>query len=276
MSLGEAHAASINQPERNTPQPRPYQFCLKQNSPEALMLNRDHFPRAQNAQKPLVSISAMAYAQNLAAEYKELETNYHNGRYKFTGKALISYRKFLSDPVGYRELLNQDNIAGLREKPDLKTTSRLVLYFLTNAQSEAERNTAGKYARIVDYLHKEHVANAAAADHVRNAGGIEKILKKAQGCEALKAADRARRAGNWTFDQGESDETNTSTSRDVTDELFDPEQDASLRLGSEVLAQVLSAEIPMNEVFYLECRKTGSIGRNGIRIVGRLWDSESE
>lgn len=50
----------------------------------------------------------------------------------------------------------------------MQATSRLVLYFLTNAQSGAERNTAGKYARIVDYLHKERVVNAAAADHVHS------------------------------------------------------------------------------------------------------------
>ena len=68
----------------------------------------------------------------------------------------------------------------------------------------------------------------------------------------------------------------SSVSSDATDALFDPEQDASLRLGSEALELVLSPAIPMNEVFYLECRKTGSIGRNGIRIEGRLFDPESE
>ncbi len=30
----------------------------------------------------------------------------------------------------------------------------------------------------------------------------------------------------------------------------------------------------MNEEFYLVCRKTGSIGRNGILIEGRLYDPE--
>jgi hypothetical protein len=239
------------------------------------MLNRDHFPRAQNAQKPLVSISAMPYAQKVAAEYKALETGYNNGRYNFTGKALISYRKFLSDPVGYRELLSQDNISGLREKPDLKTTSRLVLYYLTGARNEPERNTAGKYARIVDYMHKERVANAAAADYVRGAGGIAELLKKARGREALKAADPTRQDEDRELNQVEGPD-DTSTSRDVTDDLFDSEQDVSIRLGREKLAQVLDSEIGVDESFYLECRKGGPTAGGGIRIVGRLWDSESE
>jgi hypothetical protein len=231
------------------------------------MLNRDHLPRAQSAQKPSLSISAMAYAQAVAAEFEKLETGYKSGRCNFTGKGLISYRKFLNDPLSYRELIRQDNIFGLREKPDLRKTSRLVLYFLTNAQTEAERNIAGKYARIVDYLHQERVEDGAAADYVRSAGGIEQMLKKARGRAALKAAEETREKPG---------ETNTSTFRDVTDALFDPEQDVSIRLGREKLALVLNSETGTDETFFLECRKTGSIGRNGIRIVGQLWDSESE
>ena len=79
----------------------------------------------------------MAFAQEVAAEFEKLETGYRNGLYNFFGRALISYRKFLEDPDGYKEMLDHENIAGLREKPDLKTTSRLVLYFLTNAQNDA-------------------------------------------------------------------------------------------------------------------------------------------
>jgi hypothetical protein len=216
----------------------------------------------------------MVYAREVRAEYKDLKTGYNNGRCSFTGKALISYRKYLGDPVGYSELLGEDNIVGLREKPDLKTTSRLVLYYLTDAQSEAERNTAGKYARIVDYLHKERVADADAANHVRNAGGIEKILKKAPGHKALKAANQARQDEDRELNHAEGPD-DISTSRDVTD-LFDSELDVSIRLGREQLAQVLDSEIGMDESFYLECRKRGPTAGGGIRIVGRLWDSESE
>lgn len=241
------------------------------------MLNRDNLSRAQRTQKPLQSISAMAYAQEAAAAFEELETGYRNGLYLCIAMALIAYRKFLSDPASFRELLGQDSISRLREKPDLKRTSRLVLYFLTNARSEAERNTAGKLARVVDYLHQERVANAAAADHVRNAGGIAEILKRARDLAARKAADQARQNKERNFDQGEEPaETNTSTSRDITDELFDSEQDLSIRLGREKLARLLDSEIGIGQSFYLECRKTGSIGRDGIRIVGRLWDSDSE
>jgi hypothetical protein len=158
----------------------------------------------------------------------------------------------------------------------LKTTSRLVLYYLTGARNEPERNTAGKYARIVDYMDKERVANAAAADYVRGAGGIAELLKKARGREALKAADQTRRADNRDLNQGEEpDETGTRTAASV-DDLFDPKQDVSIRLGRDKLAQVLDSEIGMDESFYLECRKRGLVDRDGIRIVGRLWDSESE
>ena len=62
----------------------------------------------------------------------------------------------------------------------------------------------------------------------------------------------------------------------MSDELFDPEKDLSIRLKRETLAQVLGSEIPMDRSFYLECKKTAPIGRDGIRIVGKLVDLESE
>jgi hypothetical protein len=204
-------------------------------------------------------------------------TGYNNGRYKFIGSALTSYRKFLKDTVGYTELLCQDNIAKLREKPDLKKTSRLVLYYLTGAQNEAERNTAGKYARIVDYLHREGIGDADAAEHIKSAGGIDEILKKARGREALKAADETLPDDVQDFDGGEEpDETHTGTSasRNSTDNLFDPEKDLVIRVKRETLERVLGSEVDMEESFYLECRKKGSAGRDGIRIEGRLVNPE--
>ena len=71
------------------------------------MLNqkRDHVPRPESAERPLLAIRAMAFAQKLAAEFEKLETGYRNGLYNFVGGALTSYRKFLKDPGGYKELL---------------------------------------------------------------------------------------------------------------------------------------------------------------------------
>jgi hypothetical protein len=239
------------------------------------MLNQKshHVLRPESTEKPLLSISAMAYAEKVAAEFEKLETGYRNGLYNFFGRALISYRKFLKDQDGYKELLGQDNIAGLREKPELKATSRLVLYFLTNAQSGAERNSAGKYARIVDYLHREGVDNAAAADHVRSVGGMDAVLNKARGREVLKSADETLQDDDRDFDQEEEPhETIPTSTSEHTDELFDPEQDLSIRVRSDTYARVLGENINIGESFFLECKKTGSIGHDGIRIVGKLVD----
>ena len=217
----------------------------------------------------------MAFAQEVAAEFEKLETGYRNGLYNFFGRALISYRKFLDDPAGYKELLDQENIAGLREKPDLKTTSRLVLYYLTGARNEPERNTAGRYARVVDYLHQARVGGAAAsADHVRELGGMDAVLKKARGREVLKAAEETLQDDDRDFDRGEEPDEARSlalTSSDSTDEMFDPEKDLSIRVGRETLERVLGAEINMDD------RSISNAGRrarrsDGIRIVGRLVD----
>ena len=83
------------------------------------MLNqkRHHVPRPASAERPLLAISAMTYAQQVAADFEKLETGYRNGLYNFIGKALTSYRKFLKDPVGYKALLRQDNIVGLPRNP---------------------------------------------------------------------------------------------------------------------------------------------------------------
>jgi hypothetical protein len=211
--------------------------------------NRDHVPRPKSA--ALLPTSAMTFAKEVATEFKKLETGYRNGLYKFLGRAMISYRKFLDDPAGYKELLNHENIAGLREKPELETTSRLVLYYLIGARNDPERNTAGKYARVVDYLHEERVGGAAdAAEHIRSEGGMDAILKKARGREALKVT------------KGEVDATLRGDD--------DADKDLSIRVTDKVFAQVGGPTTPVGEPFYLECKKVGSVDRDGIRIVGSL------
>jgi hypothetical protein len=250
---------------------------------------RDHGRRPESAARPPLSIGAMAYADKLKADYKDLETRYRkdykdletgyrNGLYNCIGRALTSYRKFLKDPVDYTELLSQDNIKGLREKPDLKKTSRLVLYHMTGARNKPERNAAGKLARVVDYLHREGIGGEAdAAEYIRSAGGIDAILNKARGREALKAADETDDVQD--FDRGEEpDETHTGTSASEhgSDEIFDAEKDLSIRVGSETLERVLGPEIDMTESFYRECRKKGPVGRGWILIVGRCVDPPSQ
>ena len=193
----------------------------------------------------------MAFARTVAAEFEKLETGYRNGLYNCIGMALTSYRKFLKDPADYQDLLGEPNISVLpeKDKPRVEETSRLVLYFHTGAKTDDQRNTAGKYARIVDYLHKERVENAAAAaERIRKAGGIVKILKEARRREAPKAADDARQDDDRDVDQQEEpDDADDSTSSDEIEDLFDPEVNIAARVGAETLERVLSSEIPLNE-----------------------------
>jgi hypothetical protein len=243
----------------------------------------DHAPRSQSAGRPLLSIGAMAFARTVRAEYQEMETGYRNGRYGFLARALTSYRKLLKEPGSDEELCAEDNISPLREKPALERTSRLALYFHTGARDEAERNTAGKYARIVDYLHQEHIISAAAADYIRDEGGIDAMLQTARGHEMPKESegdvvdtqqgDQPEPDGR---DGGNETPTHDSGSRHETDKIFDRKKDLSIRGLDEMRARVLAPEIRMNEPFYLECKKVALIGRDGVRIVGRLVDRPSE
>jgi hypothetical protein len=219
----------------------------------------------------------MAHAKQVKAEYQELMRAFRKGLYKALGGALSSYRIFLADETAQKALFSQDNIVGLREQPALDETSRILLYYLTDARSEPERNIAGKYACVVDFLYEQHVENEAAAEYIKQAGGIEELLKKARKREALNAADETQQDDNRDFEQEEEpDDADDSSSSDDSESLFDPEVDISTRVGSETCKLVLSSKIPMNKVFYLECRKRGSIGRNGILIEARLYDPESE
>jgi hypothetical protein len=219
----------------------------------------------------------MAYAKEVKAEYKELERGFRKRLYKVLGGSLACYRNFLNDETAQEALFSQDNILWLREKPSLGQTSRILLYYLTNARSEPERNIAGKYACIVDFLHEQDVENHDAAQYIQKAGGIEELLKKARKDRALKATGDATRDEHQDFGNGEEfEETVAFTSASTSNELFDPEKDLAIRLRPETLAQVLGSEIPMKTSFYLECRKTGSLGRDGILVVGRLVDPESK
>jgi hypothetical protein len=240
------------------------------------LLKRSPAPPQKNAEEPQSVIDAMAHAKEVKAEYKELVRAFRKRLYKVLGGSLACYRNFLKDKTAQVALFGQDNIVRLREKPALKETSRLLLYYLTDARSEPERNIAGKHACIVDFLYDQDVENVDAAEYIEKAGGIEQLLKKARKDRALRAADETMQSGDQGFDSREEfEETVTLTSKSESLELFDPEKDLAIRLRRETLAQVLGSEIPMNKSFNLECRKTGSVGRDGIRIVGRLVDPES-
>ena len=234
----------------------------------------DLHPKAVEESESVIDV--MAHAKEVKAQYKELERGYLKGRYRFIGGALACYRHFLNDHAAQEALLSQDNIARLREKPALEKTSRLLLYFLTDARSEPERNIAGKYACIVDFLDEQGVENDGAAEYIEEAGGIEELLKLVRKGEALETTADETRYDDQDFEnRKEFEEAGTFTSASTSDELFDPEKDLSIRLKRETLLQVLGPEIPMNRSFSLECRKTAPIGRGGIRIVGKLVDPES-
>jgi hypothetical protein len=202
----------------------------------------------------------MAHATEIKGEYKELERGYRKGLYKVLGGALSCYRIFLNDKTAEEALFGQENIARLRQKSALQETSRILLYYLTDAWSEPERNIAGKYACVVDFLYEQGVENDSAAEYIEQAGGVEELLKLARKGQALKATDETTQGEDQDFDNGEE---GTFTSESTSDDLFDPEKDLAVRLKRETLAQVPGSEIPMNESFYLECR-----------IEGRLFNSK--
>lgn len=79
----------------------------------------DHVPRPESAEKPPLSIGAMPFAQKVAAEFEKLETGCRNDLYNFFGRALISYRKFLKDPDGYKALL-RTKFQGFARSPRCK------------------------------------------------------------------------------------------------------------------------------------------------------------
>ncbi len=112
---------------------------------------------------------------------------------------------------------------------------------------------------------------------------MEAILKKARGREAPKVTkgevDATLQGDDRDSDDREKQTKSSSRSSapaDGMDEIFDADKDLSIRVTDEVRAQVLGPAMPMNELFYLECKKVGLVGRRGIRIVGRMMDPPSE
>jgi hypothetical protein len=134
------------------------------------------------------------------------------------------------------------------------------------------RNRAGRHAVLLDGLIRDKVKPGAVAARIKEMGGVEAAF------EAVRARKRRDAERSQSRDENEEpDETRTGTSPSTlsTDELFDPEKDLSIRVRRETHVRVLGSEIGVGDSFYLECRKTGSVGRDGIRIVGRLVDLES-
>ena len=129
----------------------------------------------------------------------------------------------------------------------MKETSRLVLYLLTNAKSGAERETAAKYAHVVDYLYREGIDSADVVEYVQSAGGKDGDPEEGAEGRSRRLRTHSTLMIGTSTEIRNPDDADDSASSDAADDLFDPEQDASLRLGSEALAQVLSSEIQINE-----------------------------
>lgn len=240
---------------------------------------RHDMPRPGSAESPTVSINAMSLAKKVAAEYEEWETSQRDGLYHLFGRSLLSYQKFLRDPVGYEELLKLEYIARLREKPNVEETSRLVLYMHTKAWTPEKRATAARYARVVDYLHQQRVSSADAAEYVRRAGGMDAILKLARGHEAPKDADGDEIVQEDQEVDQEEDGDNEQLEELNLNEVIGADSNTSINLDTDVvitlkkelLSQIVGDDIPVNKQFVLACKKT-SVDRNGrVRIVGKLW-----
>jgi hypothetical protein len=267
MAPGEAWAASLNGPKLKRFQSladASSAYCRTQR--ETSMLEK----------RPLISIGAMAYARELKGDFDALKTGSRTSLYKLLGRALTSYQKFLKDPVGEKELLSQDNISGLREKPELKKTSRLLLYHLIDARSDHERTAAGKLAQVVDYLHQQGIGGDVAAAYIRNAGGKNGILKKKQKRRAPKAVEETEEneASDFEVAQDQEEAQKLASLGDAARDFFERKTDAAIRMGREPLARLW--EIPEDEIFYLKCKKKGSLDPDWAVILGMLVDAPSE
>jgi len=219
--------------------------------------------------------SAMSYAKQVAAEFKTMESGYRNSLYSFLAHALTSYHNFLRDPGGYAQLLRHDGIAKLREKPELESTSRLVLYYLTGATNAAERNTAQKYAAVVDHLHREHISEKAASDYIRNEGGVAAIMPKARAPKTTEEEEnfshdliQAHEANAEERDAG-TDAPSVQATAAGGDARFDSDRHLAVTLTDKALVHILSSAVGAEESFFLECRKIGADGSGWVRIVGR-------
>ncbi len=240
------------------------------------MLNpdRDHLPRSASAAPSGELTDATLFANAVAAEFEKWETGSLAGLYHFFGRALTSYRKYRNDAAAYEELLDLDYIAGLREKPDVMDTSRLVLYKLTTAQDGARRNAAGRYARVVDYLFQQRVKERDAVKYVEEAGGQDAILKLARGHSTPKDADRDESV-HEDLEHGEEGEQDEDTDLNGIIEgdpsiIFNPETDVAIRLTDGTHAKILSDDFPLKKTFFLQCRKLYVDEQGWVRVVGRL------
>ena len=76
------------------------------------------------------------------------------------------------------------------------------------------------------------------------------VLKVARGRETLKAAKETPRDDVRDLDQEDGPGEARSlalTSTDITDEIFDPEEDLSIRVGRKTLEWVLGSEISVGD-----------------------------
>ena len=239
----------------------------------------------------------LALVRLAAAEYAAIEDGYRAQLLQFLETAYRCYRLFRDFPDDFAELLEDPFWDISRQKPKKKlTTARFVLYYIMRAETKSARARASKYAKILDCFHHDGVRVGQVAARIRALHGIEAAYEHfvaiARGLPmtTVDAADeesederpltvrrgKLRASGDVQVQGEEIDAESGSSSETGLDDLFDPEKDLSIRLGSETLEQVLGPEIDLDHSFYLECRKKGPLGRDGILIIGRWVDPPTQ
>jgi len=238
----------------------------------------------------------VALARVAAEEYAAIEDGYRAQLLQVLDTAYRCYLLFRDCPDDFEELLEDPFWDFSRQKPKkMLTTSRFVLYYIMRAETPNVRARASKYAKILDCFHRDGVEVGQVPARIRALHGIEAayahfvatergitwttVDTDDEGSEDERPLTlrrgKLRASGDVKVQGEEIDAESGSPPESGLDDLFDQEEDLSIRVGSETLERVRGPEIDMDEPFYLECRKTGPVGRDYIRIVGILVDLES-
>ena len=115
----------------------------------------------------------LSKAEHLRGAYAEVEDGHDAKVRQFLERAYFVAAQFRRQPGDFERLQAHSFWKETRQKPKDPSTSKWVLYFITQARTPNVRNRAGKYAVILDGLMHDQVEISAVAARIKELGGID-------------------------------------------------------------------------------------------------------
>ena len=176
---------------------------------------------------------------------RKLEAGYHRELYEVLSTAYAIAWHLERNRGEWREFIREDFFIIFKKKPTPQKTFLFVLYFVFDATTKPRQDRAWKYARALEYYHREGVPSAKVAEKLKLDGGVEAVCTKAIEEDPRRLKPEITTDDDDFFDVGEPAEEDAKFVLEV--EMEDDEGELVLGLAEGRKARITVERVPGND-----------------------------